>query len=94
MTPKGLRDEILQLPATERLKLLEEIWDSLAATPQEVPIPDWHKAELDRRLDNRRRALERPGMKCGRSCAIRSREVSAGIPPGSLCGYRGGFFVV
>jgi len=51
MTPKGLRDEILQLPVTERLKLLEEIWDSLAATPEEVPIPDWHKAELDRRLD-------------------------------------------
>ena len=51
MTPKGLRDEILQLPATERLKLLEEIWDSLAATPEAVPIPDWHKAELDRRLD-------------------------------------------
>ena len=40
MTPKGLRDEILQLPASERLKLLEEIWDSLAATPEDVPVPD------------------------------------------------------
>jgi putative addiction module component (TIGR02574 family) len=29
MTPKTLRDEILRLPADERLKLLEEIWDSL-----------------------------------------------------------------
>jgi len=52
MTPKALRDEILQLPATERLKLLEEIWDSLAATPEDVPVPDWHKTELDRRLDH------------------------------------------
>jgi putative addiction module component (TIGR02574 family) len=52
MTPKALRDEILQLPPSERLKLLEEIWDSLATTPEDVPIPDWHKAELDRRLDN------------------------------------------
>jgi putative addiction module component (TIGR02574 family) len=52
MTPKTLRDEILQLPAAERLKLLEEIWDSLAATPEDVPMPEWHKAELDRRLDN------------------------------------------
>ena len=51
MTPKALREEILQLPPSEHLKLLEEIWDSLAATPEEVPIPDWHKAELDRRLD-------------------------------------------
>jgi putative addiction module component (TIGR02574 family) len=52
MTPKALRDEILQLPPSERLKLLEEIWDSLATTPEDVPVPDWHKAELDRRLDN------------------------------------------
>ena len=49
MTPKALREEILQLPPGERLKLLEEIWDSLA--PEDVPVPDWHKEELDRRLD-------------------------------------------
>ena len=48
----ALRDEILQLPPSERLKLVEEIWDSLAATPKNVPIPDWHKEELDRRLDD------------------------------------------
>ena len=42
--------EILRLPVDERLKLVEEIWDSIAATPAEVPVPDWHKAELDRRL--------------------------------------------
>ena len=52
MTPKALRDEILRLPADERLKLLEDIWDSLAATPEDVPVPDWHKQELDRRLDH------------------------------------------
>ena len=51
MTPKTLRDEILQLPPGDRLALLEEIWDSLATSPTEVPVPDWHKAELDRRLD-------------------------------------------
>ena len=53
MAPKSnaLRDEILQLPPSERLKLVEEIWDSLAATPENLPIPDWHKEELDRRLD-------------------------------------------
>ena len=53
MAPKSnaLRDEILQLPPSERLRLVEEIWDSLAATPENVPVPDWHKEELDRRLD-------------------------------------------
>ena len=52
MTPKTLRDEILRLPPSDRLALLEEIWDSLAASATDVPVPDWHKAELDRRLDH------------------------------------------
>ena len=42
--------EILGLPAAERLRLVEEIWDSLAAEPSTVPVPDWHRTELDRRL--------------------------------------------
>ncbi len=52
MTPKALLEEILRLPVEERLQLVEDIWDSIAATPETVPVPDWHKAELDRRLDN------------------------------------------
>jgi putative addiction module component (TIGR02574 family) len=52
MTPKTLRDEILRLPPDDRLDLLEEIWDSLATSPTDVPVPDWHKTELDRRLDH------------------------------------------
>jgi putative addiction module component (TIGR02574 family) len=51
MTPKALRDQILHLPPSERLKLVQEIWDSLSATPEDVPIPKWHQEELDRRLD-------------------------------------------
>ena len=52
MTPKTLRDEILRLPTGDRLALLEEIWDSLAASPADVPVPEWHKTELDRRVDH------------------------------------------
>ncbi len=51
MTPKALREEVLRLSAAERLELLEELWDSLAATPETVPVPEWHRAELDRRLE-------------------------------------------
>lgn len=50
MTPKALLEEILRLPPDERLKLVEDIWDSIAADPSQVPVPEWHKAELDRRL--------------------------------------------
>jgi putative addiction module component (TIGR02574 family) len=52
MTPKALLEEILRLPVDERLQLVEDIWDSIAATPEAVPVPEWHKAELDRRLDH------------------------------------------
>lgn len=52
MTARALWDEILRLPIEERLKLVQDIWDSIAATPTDVPVPEWHKAELDRRLDH------------------------------------------
>lgn len=51
MTPKAILNEILQMPVDERLKLVEDIWDSIAVTPEAVPVPDWHRDELDRRLD-------------------------------------------
>ena len=50
MSPKGILDEILRLPADQQLELVEEVWDRLAASPSNVPVPDWHRAELDRRL--------------------------------------------
>jgi len=43
-------DEILELPVTERIRLVELIWDSIAAVPEAVPVSDELKAELDRRL--------------------------------------------
>ena len=42
--------EILKLPAEERLRLLELIWESLAAKPSEVPLSDAHRAVIDERV--------------------------------------------
>lgn len=53
MTPKALLDKILRLPADERLRLVEDIWDSLAEASDHVPVPEWHREELDRRLADR-----------------------------------------
>ena len=50
MTPKELLDEILQLPRDQRLQLVEDVWDSLAVSPDAVGVPGWHRDELDRRL--------------------------------------------
>ena len=42
--------ELAQLPLDDRLELVEAIWDSIAADADGVPMPDWHRAELDHRL--------------------------------------------
>lgn len=43
--------DIAQMPVDERIQLVEDIWDSIAELPEAVKVPDWHKDELDRRLD-------------------------------------------
>ena len=40
------------LTAAERLALLEQIWESLARTPDAVPLTTAQRRELDRRLDD------------------------------------------
>jgi putative addiction module component (TIGR02574 family) len=42
--------EILELPVAERIRLVELIWDSIAAVPEAVPVSDELKTELNRRL--------------------------------------------
>jgi putative addiction module component (TIGR02574 family) len=42
--------EILELPVAERIRLVELIWESIAAVPEAVPMSDELKAELGRRL--------------------------------------------
>ena len=41
--------EALSLSVADRLQLLEEIWDSLAATPEAIPVTDAQRKELARR---------------------------------------------
>jgi len=41
--------KIESLSRDERLDLLERLWDSLSATPDEVPVTLAQEAELDRR---------------------------------------------
>jgi len=42
--------EILELPVDERIRIVELIWDSIAAVPEAVPVSDELKVEIDRRL--------------------------------------------
>lgn len=56
MTPKSILEQALRLPVDQRLELVEQLWDSIAADASQVPVPDWHKAELDRRLADKHAA--------------------------------------
>ena len=43
--------ELLELSVSERIQLVEDLWDSIAAVPEAVPLTEPQKEELDRRLD-------------------------------------------
>ena len=47
---EGLVAEILELPVEERVRLVEAIWDSISAVPDAIPLTEWQRQELDRRL--------------------------------------------
>jgi putative addiction module component (TIGR02574 family) len=42
--------DILQLTIAERIQLAEDIWDSVAAFPEAIPLTEAQREELDRRL--------------------------------------------
>ena len=44
--------DIAALTPDERLDLLEQLWDSLAPTPEAIPLTEAQRVELDRRLDD------------------------------------------
>lgn len=43
--------DILELTVSERIQLAEDIWDSIAAVPEAVPLTDAQKEEIEQRLD-------------------------------------------
>ena len=43
-----------RLSTAERIILVEELWDSIAASPEGFSLSDAHKADLQRRLDAHR----------------------------------------
>jgi putative addiction module component (TIGR02574 family) len=43
---------IFDLSPAEKLQLVEDLWDDLAASPEQIPIHDWQIEELERRKAN------------------------------------------
>jgi putative addiction module component (TIGR02574 family) len=45
-------NSVFDLSPAEKLQLVEDLWYDLAASPEDVPVHDWQKDELDRRKAN------------------------------------------
>jgi putative addiction module component (TIGR02574 family) len=43
---------VFDLSPSEKLQLVEDLWDDLAASPDVIPVHDWQKDEVDRRKAN------------------------------------------
>lgn len=46
------KEDILNMSVSERIQLVEDIWDSIAEVPEAVSLTDAQKRELDNRLDS------------------------------------------
>lgn len=50
MNPKT--NSVFELSPSEKLQLVEDLWDDLASTSEDVPVYEWQKEELARRKNN------------------------------------------
>ena len=46
-----MNTKLLELSIDERIKLVEDLWDSIASEQEVLHLTDEQRAELDRRLD-------------------------------------------
>lgn len=51
MITEKIKDEIRNLELSEKLLLVEDIWDSIAINNSVIPMPMWQKQELDKRYN-------------------------------------------
>ena len=49
MRLEEIKQEINRLGLSEKLLLIEDVWDSIAQGNKELPMPEWQKKELDLR---------------------------------------------
>ncbi len=41
--------KVFELTLSEKLQLVEDLWDSIALVPEQIPVLDWQKEELAKR---------------------------------------------
>ena len=51
-------NDLLDMPVADRLRLVEDLWDSIAEVPEKVELSDAQRKELDKRLEKYHRDPE------------------------------------
>jgi putative addiction module component (TIGR02574 family) len=51
MRAEELKSEIRKLNVSEKILLVEEVWNEIASSSEKLPLPDWQKKELSKRLN-------------------------------------------
>ena len=49
MRPEEIKNEINRMNLSQKLNLVQDIWNSIAESSSNIPVPEWQKSELDRR---------------------------------------------
>jgi putative addiction module component (TIGR02574 family) len=62
------------LSTDEQIDYVQSLWDHIAARPEEVPVPDWHREILAERL-----AAHRPEDGNGREWEEFEQDVTADL---------------
>jgi len=52
MKTEQIKNEINLWGLSEKLMVVEDIWDSIAFSNSVIPMPMWQKQELDKRYQN------------------------------------------
>jgi putative addiction module component (TIGR02574 family) len=48
LPPSGFDD----LSVDEKIDYVQSLWDRIALTPEAIPVPDWHREIIDKRLED------------------------------------------
>ena len=51
LTARITADQLLDMPSAERVELAQALWDSVAQSPENMPLTEDQRQELDRRLE-------------------------------------------
>jgi putative addiction module component (TIGR02574 family) len=55
---KATLADLLELSVSERLSLVEDLWDSIVSVPEAITLSESQKKELNRRFETHRRNPE------------------------------------